>query len=163
MAWLLLAAGCHAAPQQAPVPIQGNRGDIDALTGVWEGRYWAESGGRHGEIVFRLGAGADTARGQVEMTFSPSLWLYRPETSAQAVPEPPGPCTTIDIAVVRVQGSRVRGTLAPYWDPDCDCHVTSVFEGDLLDDRIEGVFTTHRSGAVNPELSGRWVVTRQRS
>jgi hypothetical protein len=158
---LMLAAACRTAPQAAPVPLQGSASDLAPLAGTWEGRYRADPAGRRGTIAFRLRAGADTARGQVEMTFWPSQRLYGPERSAEDLPTPPPPCTTIDIAFVRIQASRIRGTIAPYWDPDCDCRVTTVFEGELVKDRIDGVFTTSRRGKAAPEITGRWFVTRQ--
>jgi hypothetical protein len=158
---LLAAAGCRAAPQAAPVPLEGSHAELAALAGVWAGRYWSEASGRRGTIAFRLRAGADTAHGEVEMTFSPTLRLYGAKPPADGVPEAPAPCTTIDIAVVRIEGGQIRGTLAPYWDPDCDCRSTSVFEGTLVKDRIDGTFTSRRSTGTHRDIAGRWFAVRQ--
>ena len=38
----------------------------------------------------------------------------RGEPPAEGMPEAPAPCTTIHVAVVRIEGGRIRGTLAPY-------------------------------------------------
>lgn len=151
---------CHAPPRAAPVPVQGTRADLSALAGTWAGRYWSEATGRHGEVTFRLRAGADTAHGEVEMTFSRSLRLY-----GDAEVDDPAlrrqPCTTIDIAIVRIEGSRLRGTLAPYWDPDCDCRVRTVFDGELAGDHIAGAFSTRRD-ADTASATGLWFADRER-
>jgi len=123
-----LLAACHAGPQAAPVPLEGTPGDLSILTGTWVGSYRSEATGRHGAVTFRLRAGEDTARGEVEMTFSPALALYG---DAREPDQPPSHdfCRTLDIAIVRVQGTQIRGTLASYWDPDCGCRTHTVFEG----------------------------------
>jgi nucleotide-binding universal stress UspA family protein len=86
-AWLgigALLAACHVGPQATPVPLEGTPTDLSALTGTWIGSYRSESTGRHGAVTFRLRAGEDTARGEVEMTFSPALALYGQTAPADA-------------------------------------------------------------------------------
>jgi hypothetical protein len=156
----LALQGCHPATPGGAVPLEGSPADLSAIAGVWTGRYWSEGTGRHGTITFRLRAGADTARGQVEMTFSPSLRLYPSDCPAGEMPAPRPPCTVIDIAVVRVHGGLVRGTLAPYWDPDCDCRTATVFEGKLAGDHISGSFTSRRDRGPVVEVTGRWLADR---
>ena len=73
------------------------------------------------------------------MTFSPTLRLYG-EAADEDLPRQP--CSIIDIAVVRLDGPKIRGTLAPYWDPDCDCRTLTVFEGELSGQRVQGSFTS---------------------
>lgn len=155
---LLAAAGCRMGPAEAPVPVEGSERDLAALAGTWSGSYHADGGSGHGTIVFHLLAGADTARGRVEMTFAPALELYG---------EAPGqhdlarrPCTAIDIAIVRVEGPVLRGTLAPYWNPACDCRTVSVFEGELAGNVIAGTFSTRRESGGTPLFAGRWRVDR---
>jgi hypothetical protein len=97
-------------------------------------------------VTFRLRAGEDTARGEVEMTFSPAREF----------------CRTIEIAVVRVQGNQIRGTLAPYWDPDCDCRTRTVFEGELAREHIAGRFTSRRETDSAHPVTGEWLADRQR-
>ena len=137
LAVLLALAGCHMAPAGAPVPVEGPETALAGLAGTWAGRYWNEDGQGHGTILFDLAAGADTARGQVEMTFAPALRLYGEGAGA------------------------IRGTLAPYWNPACDCRTVSVFEGVLQGSRISGTFVTRRESGEVVLSSGRWRVERQ--
>jgi hypothetical protein len=155
---LLVLAGCGVAPAGAPVPLEGKESELAALAGSWTGRYRNARGGGHGTITFRLDAGADTARGQVEMTFAPALELYGEKAGGRELPRQP--CTTIDIAVVRVEEGTIRGTLAPYWNPACDCRTVSVFEGRRTDGRIAGTFVTRREGGEAVLSTGRWQVER---
>jgi hypothetical protein len=111
-------------------------------------------------VTFRLRAGRDTARGEVEMTFSPALHLYG-EGEVQDPSLRREPCTSIDIEVVRIERRCIRGTLVPYWDPDCDCQAWTVFDGELVDDHIAGTFTSRRP-APQAGTSGRWFADRQR-
>ena len=154
---LLMLAGCRMPPAGAPIPLEGGERELAALAGSWTGGYRSDRGGGHGTIVFHLKAGADTARGQVEMTFAPALELYGDEVACEL---PREPCTTIDIAVVRVEDGTIRGTLAPYWNPACDCRTVSVFEGRRTDGRIAGTFVTGREGGEAVLSTGRWQVER---
>lgn len=155
---LLALAACRPAPPGAPVPVEGPAPELVELAGSWSGSYRNARGGGHGTIAFDLQAGSDTARGQVEMTFAPALALYGDEAAAGTPPR--RPCTTIDIAVVRVEDGGIRGTLAPYWNPACDCRVVSVFEGRRTGERIGGTFVTRRDGGEAVLSSGRWQVER---
>jgi hypothetical protein len=155
---LLALAACRMTPAGGPVPLVGSEPELAALAGAWSGTYRSERGGGHGTIAFTLTAGADTARGQVEMTFAPALELYGEAAEAPALPR--RPCTTIDIAVVRIEDGTIRGTLAPYWNPGCDCRAVSIFEGRLSGGTIEGRFTTRREGGEATLSAGRWQVER---
>jgi hypothetical protein len=154
---IILTAACGMSPAPAPVPVEGAQADLAALAGRWSGRYWGEEESRYGTVTFMLRAGADTARGEVHMTFAPSLRLYG---EPQDDPLSRTPCTTIDIAIVRVQANTVRGTLAPYWDPDCECRTRTVFEGEVMGDSIAGTFTSRREVESAPVLKGRWFAVR---
>jgi hypothetical protein len=157
-AMLLAALTMACAPRSTPgpVPVEGPR---EALSGEWDGKYWTADSSRHGTLRFRLRPGADTAYGEVEMTFSRALRLYgdRPDEDL-----PRHPCTTIDIAVVRLEGPKIRGTLVPYWDPDCDCRTLTVFEGELAGDRVRGSFTSRTGPDAPPRLRGHWLAERRR-
>lgn len=154
---LLLATGsCRMTPQPPAVPVAGTHADVSVLTGEWAGRYWSRGTGRHGIIRFNLPEQADTGYGEVEITFSPALYSLRDQSPA----DQPETCTHIDIRVVRVVGDRVRGTMAPYWDPDCDCRASTVFEGRVEGDRIVGTFTTRRASPDRRAWLGNWEVTR---
>jgi hypothetical protein len=152
---------CGVPPAGAPVPVEGSAAEIETLAGSWSGRYWSDRGRStgHGAIRFVLAEGADTARGQVEMTFSPELHLYGEQAERDELQR--SPCTTIDITLVRVQADSVRGTLAPYWNPACDCRTVTVFEGRLTDGTVSGAYVTRREGGGAPMATGRWTAERQ--
>jgi hypothetical protein len=153
----------------APVPVQGAQEDVSAVSGEWSGRYWSKETGRRGTIRFSLAEHADTGYGEVEITFSPALSLAEEasgmdRTERVSVDElEPRPCTVIDISIVRVEDGQVRGTMAPYWDPDCNCRAQTVFEGKLSGNRITGSFTTRRASSDRRLLTGKWQVERDRS
>jgi hypothetical protein len=72
-------------------------------------------------------------------------------------------CTTIALTVVRVEQGGVRGTMAPYWDPDCDCRAQTVFEGKISGNRITGSFSSRRESSDRRLLTGEWRVEREQS
>jgi hypothetical protein len=156
-AWAIAGAACHTPSRPAPVPLEGSRGDLSALAGTWTGEYWSEMSGRRGRVEFRLRSGADTAYGEVEMMFSPALRVYDDESRDPALHREP--CTVIDITVVRIAQRKIRGTLAPYWDPDCDCRARTVFEGELVGDHVAGTFTSRRDADSIP-VTGDWFANR---
>ena len=154
---LALAIGC--ATTSAPVPVEGT--NVAALAGHWEGTYESEATGRTGSIVFDLVAGEDHAHGDVVMIPRGSTNAYRP------VPRPTGEATgsaataeLLSIRFVRAEGETVNGTLDPYWDPDCNCEVTTTFVGAIHGDRIAGTFTSMRTAG---RVSGTWKATRRPS
>ena len=133
--WAVLACalvgGCGwIQPRAEPVPVEGPRGQLDSLSGDWKGTYRASGAGRHGILRFSLRPGADTAFGEVEITFARALRLYG-DPSEESLPRTP--CAVLQIAFVRMDAGAIRGTLAPYWDPDCECRTLAVFEGRLTD------------------------------
>jgi hypothetical protein len=155
---LVLAQGCGIQPSAGPVPVEGSRPQLDSISGDWSGTYRASGASRHGVLRFSLRPGADTAYGEVEITFAQALRLYGdpPED-----PLPRSPCRVLQIAFVRLDAGTVRGTLAPYWDPDCECQTVAVFEGRLSGpDKVEGSFTSSRAPDGPVLLSGRWVAER---
>lgn len=157
-ALLLASPSCRMTPPAAPVPVEGTHEDVTLLSGEWSGRYRSAATGRHGVIRFLLPEHADTGSGEVEITFSPSLHLLREPTAKNEID--PKPSTVIDITVVRVEGNWVRGTMAPYWDPDCDCQARTLFEGKISGNRITGTFSTQRASTDRRILTGKWEATR---
>ncbi len=152
-------AGCSYAP--APVPVVGMPADLATLAGEWGGEYHGETSGRRGSIVFKLSAGADTARGDVVMiprerreqrlpVQDPSVGLPFPRT-----PE------VLSIAFVRAAGGGVSGQLTPYRDPECDCLLVTRFEGQLQGDVIEGTYASARTDGGEAQ-TGTWRVTRKK-
>lgn len=159
-------ASCRITPAPPPVPIEGNEEEVTAFAGEWSGRYWSKATKRHGTIKFTLPEKADTGYGEVEITFSPALELAREAAAADYRRDHPNellpsPCTVIGITVVRIEDGRVRGTMDPYWDPDCDCRAHTVFEGKLARNRITGTFSIRREAADRRILTGQWQVDRE--
>lgn len=167
VAGLLGASACRVGPSPPPVPVEGAEEDVSAFTGEWAGRYQSRATGRHGVIRFTLPEQADTGYGEVEITFSPSLQLSREaadaDPKAQSDELEPTPCTIIGITVVRIENSLVRGTMAPYWDPDCNCRAHTVFEGKLDRNRITGTYSTRLESSDHPPLTGEWQAERRTS
>jgi hypothetical protein len=159
-AGIILAGACRMTPAAPPVPVQGGDEEISAFSGEWVGRYSSKATGRHGIIRFNLPEHADTGYGEVEITFSPSLHLSRETQSAdpRSHPDelPPQPCTVVDITVVRIEGDSVRGTMTPYWDPDCECIAYTVFEGKLKGRVIVGTFSTTQESNQRRMIEGEW-------
>jgi len=162
--WLYLflasTVSCGIGAPPPPVPVQEARQEVSAVAGEWDGRYWSKDTGRHGTIRFMLPERADTGFGEVEITFSPSLHLLFEDTEENR--NEPKPSTILDIRVVRVEGQRVQGTMVPYWDPDCNCRASTVFDGKLAGDRISGTFTSRRT-ASQSLVTGEWQAVRKLS
>ena len=155
----VLVTACATTP--ATVPVEGGPAEVSALAGHWEGDYQSEATGRTGTIVFDLKAGEDHAHGDVVMIPRGSTNPYGP------APRPTGegagsPATAelLTIRFVRAEGETVNGTLDPYWDPDCNCEVTTTFVGAIFGDRIAGTFTSMRTAG---RVSGTWKATRRPS
>jgi hypothetical protein len=154
------SASCHLAQPTSPVPVQGTKEDVRTLSGDWTGRYWSKATGRRGTIRFSLPEQADTGFGEVDITFSPSLRILR-NASGKEDELQPKPGTALDITLVRIEGGRLRGTMAPYWDPDCDCRAQTVFEGAIANDGIAGTFETRRASSDRRVLTGKWEAIRE--
>ena len=166
LAGIIAVTSCRMTPPPPPVPVQGTDEDVANFSGEWTGRYWSKASGRHGTIRFSLAEHADTGYGEVEITFSPSLRLGREASSVdyrKTDPDEllPAPCTVLEITVVRIEDDLVRGTMVPYWDPDCDCSAQTVFEGKLAGNRIRGSFSTRRESSEQPIVAGEWRAERR--
>ena len=163
-AGIIAASACRMTPPPPAVPVQGADSEVSAFSGEWVGRYSSKATGRHGTIRFNLPEHADTGYGEVEITFSPSLHLSRETQSADPKADPdelsPQPCTAIGITVIRIEHDSVRGTMTPYWDPDCECRAHTVFDGKLQRNRITGSFSTRRESSDRPIVSGEWRAER---
>ena len=165
----MVATSCRPTPPASPVPVEGSQDQLSAVSGDWAGRYWSKATGRHGIIKFRLPEHAVTGFGEVEITFSPSIRLARDASAADGLKRhptddlEPSPCTVIALELVRVEQNQVRGTMAPYWDPDCDCRAQTVFEGKISGDEITGTFSSRRESSDRRVLTGHWRVEREHS
>lgn len=159
LAGIMFGSACRMIPPAPAVPVQGTLDDLMVLSGEWSGRYWSKATGRHGTLRFTLPEHATTGFGEVEITFSPSLRLLRDASATDELE--PKPSTVIDIRLVRVEDWQVRGTMAPYWDPDCDCRARTVFEGNIAGDRITGTFSIQRASEDRRALTGEWQAIRE--
>ena len=74
-----------------------------------------------------------------------------------------GARNVLAIHFVRKHGSSVHGTLDSYRDPDCQCVVTTTFDGSFQGGSvIEGTYSTVPSIAGGTVSGGTWRVTRVR-
>ena len=140
MKWMLLAfvlAACGGS--QKDVAVQGNDLDLARMSGDWVGEYKGNESGRVGPVSFSLQVGSHIAEGQVMM----------------------GGGTPLKIEFVKIKDTEVKGTIAPYTDPNCACEVQTTFLGNYADDAINGSFETKVS-ATGQMQSGTWSVRRKR-
>lgn len=155
---LLAFSRCSSTP--AAVPVEGAAGDLSALAGHWEGEYESPATGRLGSIVFDLTAGADLANGDVLMIPRGSTKPYGPAPRpAGESPSPGATSQLLTIRFVKAEGGKVSGTLDPYWDPDCNCEVTTTFVGEVHGDSVAGTFSSNRNAG---RVFGTWKATRKR-
>lgn len=158
---MLLLAGAGCASNPAPVPVTGERAELTAMAGRWEGWYRSDETGRSGSIVFRLTAGGDSAAGDVLMTPAGGGNLVpRIEDASGRAPQPADLSKLLSISFVRLRGERVSGVMEPYTAPDCGCEVRTVFRGQARGDTISGTFRTDATGLRTRR--GVWEVYRKR-
>jgi hypothetical protein len=100
--------------------------------------YKGNDSGRTGPVSFSLQLGSHTAEGEVVM----------------------GGTTPLKIEFVQVKGGQVKGTIAPYTDPNCTCQVETSFLGNVTGESIAGMFET-KIGATGQIQTGTWQVTRK--
>jgi hypothetical protein len=147
------ATGCASGPPPK-TEMSSSDFDLNPLVGEWHGDYTNPEAGRSGTIAFTLRAGESSASGKVVMIPGKADSLASAAAMARSV---------INIKFMRKEGNKVTGTLDPYRDPQCDCTVTTNFEGTFTDARtIEGSFTTVPSRTGANVTGGKWKVTRQR-
>ena len=135
---LLVAAACGGS--QKEIAVQGSDKDLVNVAGDWEGEYKGNESGRSGTVTFSLGVGSHIAEGQVVM----------------------GGATPLKVEFVKVEGGKVKGTIAPYTDPQCSCQVETTFLGIVGDGSINGTFET-KLGTTGQVQTGTWNVTRKGS
>jgi hypothetical protein len=154
----VLVAGC--ATISGRVPVQGP--SVAGLVGDWDGTYESRESGRHGTILFRLHALADTAQGAVFIESRPADDLAN-AGGARRMDVPRSPSSTpLFIRIVFVEGNLIRGVLEPYRDPQCGCLLTTTFQGRLDGNRIEGTFRSEGEGFHHLPSNGEWQVRRIR-
>ena len=139
--------------------VRGGQDDLARLAGTWKGTYASDAAQRAGTIVFSLEAGADTARGQVEMI--PSGWGQARKEKAEKDPATRSDLLhTLKIRFVRIEGHRIEGMLETYHDPDFGGELETTFLGTLSGDRIEGTYMA-REVKGDRVHTGYWQATRK--
>lgn len=118
--------------------MQGSDLDLARVAGEWQGEYKGNESGRSGPVSFSLQMGSHTAEGQVFM----------------------GGSTPLKIEFVKVKQGEVKGTIAPYTDPNCSCEVETTFFGTVANNAIDGTFET-KVGATGQVQTGTWSVARK--
>jgi hypothetical protein len=132
--FLVLLAACGAS--QKDVAVRGADNELVKLAGDWEGDYAGVESGRSGKVRFSLQLGRHVAEGEVVM----------------------GGATPLKIQFIEVAGKQLKGTIAPYVDPNCSCEVQTSFLGTLVNETVSGSFETRIQDKVQ---SGTWSVTKK--
>lgn len=146
---------------QRPVNIYGERVDLRLLEGEWNGEYSSKDTGRSGTIEFVLNADEDTAFGDVMMIPRGTKEPYHPVGYGDKVKIDPNFPKFLTIKFVEVEGGKVMGELAPYWDPEMQRRMYTSFEGVLKGDTIEGTFES-RIDQSPIYFTGQWRVFRKK-
>jgi hypothetical protein len=131
----LLVAACGGSQKQ--VAVKGEDSELIKIVGDWEGEYEGRDSGRKGPVKFSLELGRHTAEGEVFM----------------------GGETPLKIQFVEIEGRQLKGTIAPYTDPNCSCQVQTSFLGTLANDTVSGTFETSVQGQTQV---GTWTVRRKK-
>src|SRR3982751_5005446 len=158
---LCLAISAVACSRQTPgIEVTSTDFDVNPLVGQWRGTYSSNATGRNGTIAFTLLAGESSASGNVVMIPRADS-LLTPE-ERELVENPSAPTRRVlSIHFVRKQGSSVHGNLDAYQDPDCQCVVTTTFDGSFKGgSAIEGTYSTVPSVAGGTVTGGTWRGTR---
>jgi hypothetical protein len=155
----LCGTGCSFAMR--PVPFEAGAAEWERLAGDWRGEYTINGHDRHGLIAFRLNAGAREAAGDVLMIPERFAWPSGPIWADQpGMRGAPGATQLLSIRFVGADAGMIRGTMAPYWDPDRQCRAFASFLGSMDGAAIRGSFVTVCEDGVR-SLTGRWHVTRE--
>lgn len=136
---LVAAAGAACGGSQKDVEVRGADQELVKLAGDWDGDYKGNESGRTGTVTFSLQLGSHIAEGQVVMSGS----------------------TPLRVEFIAIKGGQVKGTIAPYTDPNCTCQVETSFLGNVAGDSISGMFETKISQTGQIQ-TGSWSVTRKR-
>ncbi len=132
---LAVLAGCGGG--QKEIAVQGSESDLEQVAGDWQGEYKGTESGRSGPVTFSLRLGFHIAEGEVVM----------------------GGATPLKVEFVKVNHGEIKGTIAPYTDPNCSCQVETTFLGTLGTGAITGTFETKL--ATGATQSGTWSVKRK--
>jgi hypothetical protein len=160
IATFIFASGVACASRSPSIELTSSDFDLNPLVGEWRGDYSSAATGRTGTIAFTLRAGEGAASGNVVMIPRADSLLTDEEREALSTTSSAAK-SVLKIHFVRKEGGSVNGTLDPYRDPDCNCPVTTTFQGVFRDARtIVGTFTTVPSTPGGSVTGGKWTVTR---
>jgi hypothetical protein len=134
---LVLAVLAACGGSQKDVAVKGEDSDLMKIVGDWEGDYQGRDSGRKGPVKFSLQLGRHIAEGEVFM----------------------GGETPLKIQFVEIEGGQLKGTIAPYTDPNCACEVQTTFLGTLANDTVSGTFETKVKDQVQ---TGTWSIRRKK-
>jgi hypothetical protein len=156
-----LAASTIACASRNPgIELTASDFDLNPLVGEWRGDYSSAETGRSGTIAFTLRAGESSASGNIVMIPRADSLLTPAERDLVTNVSASGR-SVLSIHFIRKEGGNLSGTLDPYRDPECNCPVTTTFQGSFRDARtIEGTFSTVPSQPGHSVTGGRWKVTR---
>lgn len=155
----LVATTSAACARSTPgIELRSSDFDLDPLVGQWRGDFISTQPGRTGTIAFTLRAGESAASGSVVLFQKPDSLLTPEEREMMAnVPDR----TVLKIHFVRKEGGSLSGALDPYHEAECDCTVTTNFQGTFTNPTtIEGDYTTVRAKPGTDIIRGKWKVTR---
>ena len=136
MRMLVMFALVACGGSQKEVAVRGEDSELVKIAGEWEGEYQGRESGRRGPVRFSLQLGRHIAEGEVFM----------------------GGETPLKIQFVEVEGRQLKGTIAPYMDPSCQCQVETSFLGTHTNDTVAGTFETKIQDTVH---TGTWTVRRK--
>jgi len=162
--WILMFAiflvwGCRSA--QNPVNIYGEKVDLELLEGEWKGDYFSKDTGRSGTIEFSLTSEGAKAFGDVLMIPRGTREPYHPVGYREKIMMDPQFPKFLTINFVEAENGNVKGELTPYWDPEMQRRMYTVFEGVLKGDTIEGTFES-RFEQSPIYFYGQWKVLRKK-
>jgi hypothetical protein len=134
-ALVVVAAACGGS--QKDIAVKGEDSELIAIAGDWVGEYQGRDSGRSGPVRFSLQLGRHVAEGEVFM----------------------GGETPLKIQFIEVDGRQLKGTIAPYTDPNCSCEVSTSFLGTRTNDEVSGTFETKVKDTIQ---TGTWKVARKK-
>lgn len=155
---LFLYGSCES--YKNPVYLMGNAVDWEMLAGEWKGEYFSKDTGRSGTIEFTLIADENEAYGDVLMIPRGSKEPYHPVGYKEGPEADSSIPRLLTIHFREVLGKKVRGELIPYWDPEMQRRMLTIFEGTLEDDSIKGTFES-RIEQSPIYFYGQWEVFRK--
>jgi hypothetical protein len=156
---IILIGGCQTA--QKNVNIYGESVDLKLLEGEWKGDYSSKDTGRSGMIEFVLIAEEEKAFGDVLMIPRGAKEPYHQVGYRDKIKIDPNFPELLSIKFVEIEGGKVMGELAPYWDPEMQRRMYTSFEGILKGDTIEGTFES-RFEQSPIYFTGQWKVMRMK-